>query len=65
MQAYLSQAPMPAAEVAEGLDVALRLRWAVQAWYFARRLTENDLTGLDDSSGNRTGLADARRALGA
>ena len=63
--AYLTHAPLPAAEVAEGLEVALRLRWAVQAWYFALRLTDNDLTGLDDPAGNRKGLADARRALNA
>lgn len=65
VEAYLAHAPMPAGEVADGLDAALRLRWAVQAWYFALRVTEHDLTGLDDPSGNRQGLADARRALDA
>jgi homoserine kinase type II len=64
VEAYLAHAPVAADEVAEGLAGALRLRWAVQAWYFARRTSEHDLTGLDDASGNRKGLDDARRALG-
>ncbi len=62
---YLSTAPTTAAEVADGLDAALRLRWAVQAWYFAGRVAADDRTGLDgDPDGNRKGLDDARRGLG-
>lgn len=33
----------------------------VQATYFAWRLSNGDLTGLDDDAGNRKGLDDARR----
>jgi Ser/Thr protein kinase RdoA (MazF antagonist) len=62
--AYLSQAPTDPAEVEEGLLAMLRLRWAVQADYFARRLAENDLTGIEGEADNRKGLDDARRALG-
>lgn len=47
------------------LPTLLRLRFAVQADYFARRLHENDLTGIDGDEGNRKGLDDARRLLGA
>ncbi len=62
---YLSTAPTTAAEVADGLDGALRLRWAVQAWYFAGRVAADDRTGLEgDPDGNRKGLDDARRGLG-
>jgi len=51
------------AEVTEGLDLMLRFRWAVQADYFARRITGNDLTGITGPEENEKGLEDARRAL--
>ena len=47
------------------LPTLLRLRFAVQADYFARRVHESDLTGIAGDEGNRKGLADARRLLGA
>lgn len=40
----------------------LRLRWAVQADYFARRLAGDDRTGTD-AAGNARGLDDARHHL--
>jgi len=51
-------------EVADGLAVMLRFRWAVQADYFARRITTNDLTGITGPEENEKGLEDARRSLG-
>jgi Ser/Thr protein kinase RdoA (MazF antagonist) len=45
------------------LDTFRRLRWCVQATYFADRLARDDLTGLEDRSGNEKGLHDARRGL--
>jgi hypothetical protein len=41
----------------------LRFRWAVQADYFARRIADNDLTGISGPEENEKGLEDARRAL--
>ena len=41
----------------------LRFRWAVQADYFARRITAGDLTGITGPDENANGLEDARRAL--
>ena len=51
-------------EIADGLPVMLRFRWAVQADYFARRITANDLTGIAGPEENEKGLEDARRSLG-
>jgi len=62
-RAYLSAGPVTAREVADGLSVMLRFRWAVQADYFARRIATNDLTGINGSEENEKGLEDARRAL--
>jgi homoserine kinase type II len=61
--AYLAQGALAEAEVERGLGVLLRFRWAVQADYFARRLTEGDLTGIADASENEKGLNDAHRWL--
>ncbi|WP_432564467.1 hypothetical protein [Kineococcus sp. SYSU DK003] len=47
-------------EIATGVDVLLRVRWAVQADYFARRLVNDDRTGINDPAENFTGLHDAR-----
>ena len=46
------------------LETFLRLRQAVQAGYFAWRITNNVLTGITDPSDNLKGLADARRSFG-
>jgi len=63
VDAYLTVGTMSSAEVAEGLELMLRFRWAVQADYFARRITGNDLTGITGPEENEKGLEDARRAL--
>jgi len=65
VEADLGVGALDRAEVERGLATMLRFRWAVQADYFARRLTANDLTGIDDATGNEKGLTDARRALAA
>jgi Ser/Thr protein kinase RdoA (MazF antagonist) len=61
--AYLSAGILTAREAADGLPVMLRFRWAVQADYFAWRITANDLTGITGPEENEKGLEDARRAL--
>jgi homoserine kinase type II len=63
IDAYRAVGPLTAAQLAEGLPVLLRFRWAVQADYFAWRITENDLTGISGPEENEKGLEDARRAL--
>jgi Ser/Thr protein kinase RdoA (MazF antagonist) len=45
IDAYLSQGVLEPAEVQRALGPMLRMRWAVQADYFARRIASNDLTG--------------------
>ncbi|MCW3816457.1 phosphotransferase [Micromonospora sp. DR5-3] len=64
VEAYLAGGSVSRAEVEHGLPTLLRLRWAVQADYFARRLTIGDLTGIASNEENEKGLADARRWLG-
>jgi homoserine kinase type II len=61
--AYLLHGPLDRAETAHGLAAMLRFRWAVQADYFARRIAENDLTGISGPWENEKGLEDARRSL--
>lgn len=63
VSAYRAEGDMRAGEIQRGLLPMLRLRWAVQAAYFALRQCENDLTGIADEAANRKGLADARRHL--
>ena len=63
IEAYLATAPITRAEVGRGLATVLRFRWAVQADYFARRLTTGDLTGIAGDADNERGLADAERHL--
>lgn len=60
VRAYARTGALSADEIACGLDVLLRVRWAVQADYFARRLATDDRTGLRDRSENLTGLHHAR-----
>jgi Ser/Thr protein kinase RdoA (MazF antagonist) len=62
---YLSEAVLSSAEVERALLAMLRFRWTVQADYFARRITGNDLTGIATYEDNERGLEDARRALDA
>jgi homoserine kinase type II len=46
--AYLSRRPDLADELERGLPTFLRVRYAVQAGYFAWRITNNILTGISD-----------------
>ena len=50
-------------DAATGLPIMLRFRWAVQADYFAWRITAGDLTGITGPEQNEKGLEGARRAL--
>jgi Ser/Thr protein kinase RdoA (MazF antagonist) len=63
IDAYQAAALLSGREIAEGLPVTLRFRWAVQADYFAWRITANDLTGITGPEENEKGLEDARLAL--
>jgi Ser/Thr protein kinase RdoA (MazF antagonist) len=60
---YQAAALLTGREIAAGLPVMLRFRWAVQADYFAWRITANDLTGITGPEENEKGLEDARLAL--
>jgi Ser/Thr protein kinase RdoA (MazF antagonist) len=62
-EAYLATGVLTRAETEDGLALMLRFRWAVQADYFARRVTSNDLTGIAGPEDNEKGLEDARIAL--
>lgn len=53
----------PATADLDHVDLMLRMRWVVQADYFAGRLASDDRTGLDDAADNRRGYERARRAL--
>ncbi len=63
IEAYLRDSSLHQAEAVRGLPVLMRLRFAVQADYFARRRFTNDLTGIGDESENYKGLYDAQRML--
>ena len=63
IEAYLRRGPLTHAETSHGLAAMLRFRWAVQANYFAWRISENDLTGISGPQENEKGLEDARRFL--
>jgi homoserine kinase type II len=62
--AYLDHGPLGQLEVDRTMELILRMRWAVQADYFARRIAAHDLTGIRDPIENEQGLDDARRGLG-
>ncbi|MET9271116.1 phosphotransferase [Kribbella sp. NPDC003557] len=62
--AYLRRRPDLTDEVERGLNTFLRVRYAVQAGYFAWRITNNLLTGISGPEDNHKGLADARRSFG-
>jgi Ser/Thr protein kinase RdoA (MazF antagonist) len=63
IRAYLHESGLNHTEVDDGLAPMLRFRWAVQANYFAWRISENDLTGISGPHENEKGLEDARRLL--
>lgn len=60
---YIACGGLERSEVERSLLPMLRIRWVVQADYFAMRVATNDLTGIADASENEGGLEDARRAL--
>jgi homoserine kinase type II len=62
--AYLRRRPDLTDELDRGLPTFLRVRWAVQAGYFAWRITNNILTGIAGPADNHQGLAHARHAFG-
>src|SRR3954452_2711470 len=59
---YQTQGPLEAEEM-QLLDCFRRLRWVVQAGYFAGRLATCDLRGGVTQADNQAGLNDARRGL--
>ncbi|HET9898690.1 MAG TPA: phosphotransferase [Streptosporangiaceae bacterium] len=61
--AYLSAGVLDRGEVEAGLEAMVRFRWAVQANYFAWRISENDLTGITGPEVNEKHLEDARLFL--
>jgi homoserine kinase type II len=63
LDAYLATGALTAAELHRGLAVLRRYRWAIQATYFAGRIAEGDMTGIDDPAENEKGLLDAREHL--
>jgi len=63
LDAYVASGSLPSAEVERGVSTMLKFRWAIQAMYFAWRIANDDLTGIDDPAGNEVGLADAKRML--
>lgn len=60
---YTKQGPVPPAELDHHLHTFRRFRAIVQADYFARRILNKDLTGIDNDSENHKGLNDAHRML--
>ena len=64
VDAYLGEGVLDRSEVERTLAPMLRVRWAVQADYFARRISTNDLTGIGGPHDNEKGLEDARVHLG-
>jgi Ser/Thr protein kinase RdoA (MazF antagonist) len=62
--AYLRRRPDLTYELERGLPIFLRVRYAVQAGYFAWRISNNVLTGISGPAENLKGLADARRSFG-
>ena len=65
IDAYVKTGALPAEEVHRALGPLARMRWAVQADYFAMRIANGDLTGIDGPADNEKGLEDARRGLSA
>ena len=65
VEAYATHGGLSRLEVEQGLPTLQRYRYAVQADYFARRVYDNEFTGIVDSAENSKGLDDARDMLGA
>jgi homoserine kinase type II len=63
IEAYVAEEALPPAEVERALATMLRWRWATQAYYFARRIATNDMTGIDGPADNERGLAHAEYYL--
>jgi len=63
VEEYVGHGGLGRDEVERALIPLLRLRFAVQADYFASRISTNDMTGIGDASENEKGLEDARQAL--
>lgn len=63
LDAYESAGVVRATEIRAHLGALGRLRAAVQADYFSRRLHQDDLTGIDSSDDNARGLHDAHEML--
>jgi homoserine kinase type II len=61
---YLEVRPDLTDELTSGLEAFLHVRFAIQAGYFAWRITHNVLTGIESPAENAKGLADARRSFG-
>jgi hypothetical protein len=61
--AYLTGRPTMTDEVCDGFALFLRLRWCVQAGYFAWRCANDVRTGMPEQGWNDKGLLDARHAL--
>jgi Ser/Thr protein kinase RdoA (MazF antagonist) len=61
LAAYRGQAPLPASEL-DALNLFVRLRCAVQAFYFSWRIANDVRTGLADPSANQRGLDQAHRS---
>jgi Ser/Thr protein kinase RdoA (MazF antagonist) len=59
---YRSASPVAAQEL-ELVDVFVRLRWAVSAWWFAWRIAQDDLLGMNSPADNHDGLAAAMARL--
>ncbi len=63
LSSYVASGPLEEPELA-WLDPLRRLRWAIQASYFASRIAADDHTGIeDDPQHNQASLARARRGL--
>lgn len=63
IESYLAGGVISPAELSTHLRTFSRMRGAVQAVYFSRRVASGDLTGITDPDENLHGLDDARRML--
>jgi len=63
IDAYVAAGQVGRDEIEAALPVMLRFCWAVQADFFAQRITTGDLTGVVDPADNWRGLHDARAVL--
>lgn len=63
LEGYVREGLLGKDELKDHLKLFRRLRWAVQAAYFAKRIADNDLTGISGPADNLKGLEDARAGL--